>query len=93
MFFFFPSFLNIVGSKLNIMHILKIVSEGSNISAQNEHQSSQNVQNIMTSNTNYPYEVPASGQALEPDYLDVQTSKRREPVSVLSSSSGETQVF
>lgn len=71
------------------MQLLKIVSEGSNISAQNELQSSQNVQNIMTSNTNYPYD----GQALEPDYLDVHTSKRREPDSVISSSSGETQVF
>ena len=75
------------------MHLLKIVSEGSNISVQNELQSSQNAQNIMTSNTNYPYEMTANGQALEPDYLDVHTSKRREPDSVLSSSSGETQVF
>lgn len=77
------------------MHLLKIVSEGSNISAQNELQSSQNVQNIMTSNTSYPYEneMTANGQALEPDYLDVHTSKRREPDPVLSSSSGETQVF
>ncbi|XP_022138130.1 uncharacterized protein LOC111009376 isoform X2 [Momordica charantia] len=70
----------------------QIVSEGSNISAQNELQSSQNVQNIMTSNTNYPYEMTANGQALEPDYHDVHTGKRREPDSVLSSSSGETQL-
>ncbi|XP_022995573.1 uncharacterized protein LOC111491065 isoform X5 [Cucurbita maxima] len=70
----------------------QIVSEGSNISVQNELQSSQNAQNIMTSNTNYPYEMTANGQALEPDYLDVHTSKRREPDSVLSSSSGETQL-
>lgn len=78
------------------MHLLKIVSEGSNVSVQNELQSSQNVPSMMTSNTNYPYEMGQmadNGQALEPDYLDVHSSKRREPDSGLSLSSGETQVF
>ena len=91
--FFFFSSLNIVGSKLNIMHLLKIVSEGSNVSVQNELQSSQNVQSIMTSNANYPYEMTDNGQALEPDYLDVHSRERREPDSGISLSSGETQVF
>ncbi|XP_038874311.1 uncharacterized protein LOC120067016 isoform X4 [Benincasa hispida] len=59
---------------------------------QNEIQSSQNVQSMMTSNTNYPYEMADNGQAHEPDYLDVHTSKRREPDSGLSLSSGETQL-
>lgn len=73
----------------------QIVSEGSNVSVQNELQSSQNVPSMMTSNTNYPYEMGQmadNGQALEPDYLDVHSSKRREPDSGLSLSSGETQL-
>ncbi|KAL4019347.1 hypothetical protein IC575_023000 [Cucumis melo] len=62
----------------------QIVSEGSTVSVQNELQSTQNVQSMMTSNANYPYEMADNGQALEPDYLDVHTSKRREPDSGLS---------
>ncbi|XP_022974326.1 nipped-B-like protein B isoform X1 [Cucurbita maxima] len=70
----------------------QIVSEGSNVSVQNELQSSQNVQSIMTSNANYPYEMTDNGQALEPDYLDVHSRERREPDSGISLSSGETQL-
>ncbi|GMY07603.1 hypothetical protein FCV25MIE_02842 [Fagus crenata] len=67
------------------------VSEGSQISTQNELPPSQTDQNLMRSDANYNYEISVNGQALRQDYLDVHNS-HGVPDSGISST-GEAQVL
>ena len=69
------------------------VSEGSQISTQNEIQPSQADQNPMRSDANYNYEISVNGQALRQDYLDVHISQGAKPDSGITSSTGEAQVL
>lgn len=65
------------------------VSEGSQISTQNELPPSQTDQNLMRSDANYNYEISVNGQGLRQDYLDVQNSQGAMPDSGISSSTVE----
>jgi hypothetical protein len=69
------------------------VSEGSQISTQNEIQPSQDDQYPMRSDANYNYEISVNGQALRQDYLDVHISQGTKPDSGITSSTGEAQVL
>lgn len=69
------------------------MSEGVQISTQAELTQSQADQNLTRSNENYNYEMSVNGQTLPAEYLDVQISQGTEPDSVISSSTGETQVL
>lgn len=68
-------------------------SEGSQISASNQHPSSHTDQNHMRSDANYEYDMSVNGQALHSGYLDVHISQGTEPASVISSSTVESQVL
>ncbi|KAL9432675.1 hypothetical protein AB3S75_027658 [Citrus x aurantiifolia] len=68
-------------------------SEGSQISASNQHPSLHTDQNHMTSGANYEYDMSVNGQALHSGYLDVHISQGTEPASVISSSTVEAQVL
>ncbi|KAM3729666.1 hypothetical protein ACB098_12G029400 [Castanea mollissima] len=65
------------------------VSEGSQISTQNELPPSQTDQNLMRSDANYNYEISVNGQGLHQDYLDVQNSQGAMPDSGISPSTVE----
>ncbi|XP_015574922.1 uncharacterized protein LOC8262233 isoform X2 [Ricinus communis] len=69
------------------------ISEGGQLPTQNELASSQSDHNRMISDAKYEYEISVSGQDFHPDYLDVNISQVTEPDSVISSSTGEAQVF
>ncbi|XP_059451581.1 uncharacterized protein LOC132182347 isoform X4 [Corylus avellana] len=69
------------------------VSEGSQISTQNEIQPSQVDQNPMRSEANYNYEISVNGLALRQDYLDVHISQGAKTDSGIMSSTGEAQVL
>lgn len=68
-------------------------SEGSQISASNQHPPSHTDQNHMRSDANYEYDMSVNGQALHSGYLDVHISQGTEPASVISSSTVEAQVL
>lgn len=69
------------------------VSEGLQISTQNEIQPSQADQNPMRSEANYNYEISVNGLALRQDYLDVHISQGAKTDSGITSSTGEAQVL
>jgi FtsP/CotA-like multicopper oxidase with cupredoxin domain len=47
----------------------------------------------MSSDGKYDYERSVNGHEFHPDYLDVHISQGAEPDSVISSSTGESQVM
>lgn len=72
---------------------MQVVSEVSQISNQNQHQSSQTEQNLLKSDGHYDYELSASGQVLRLDHLvDAHITPNQEPGSVIITSSEEAQV-
>lgn len=73
--------------------ILQVVSEGSQISTQDQFPPSQGDQNLLRSHADYNYEISVNGQALHPDYLDAHTSQGVQPDSVITSSTEESQVI
>lgn len=58
-----------------LFSFLQAVSDGAQISMHNQYAPSQSDQNIMKPDTNYEYELSVNGQALRPDYLDVQINQ------------------
>ena len=73
--------------------LLQAVSEGAQISMHNPYAPSQTDQNILKPDANYEYELSVNGQALQPDYLDVQISQGVERDSVIPSSNEEEKVL
>ncbi|CAK9141595.1 unnamed protein product [Ilex paraguariensis] len=69
------------------------VSEGSQMPIYNQYHSSQIEQNLLRSDANYDYEVPANGQALHSDYVNGAISQGLETDSVIPSSNDEGQVI
>ncbi|XP_058786706.1 uncharacterized protein LOC131661257 isoform X3 [Vicia villosa] len=67
------------------------VSEGLQVSIQDNPTSSQADQNLTRSDAKFNYEVPVNGQILPRDYLDAHVPKGEEAQTVVSSSTGETQ--
>ncbi|XP_010267437.1 PREDICTED: uncharacterized protein LOC104604674 isoform X3 [Nelumbo nucifera] len=68
------------------------VSEGSQVSNQNQHQPSETDQNLLRSDGHYDYELSTDGQVLPPDYLDAHISQNREPGSLVNTPTEEEQV-
>lgn len=60
---------------------------------QNPYGSSQTDQNILKADANYEYELNVNGQALRPDYLDIQINQGVERDSVIQSSPEEEKVL
>ncbi|MED6210030.1 hypothetical protein PIB30_060213 [Stylosanthes scabra] len=71
----------------------QVVSEGSQVSMQDDPSPSQTDQNMMRSDAKFNYEMPVNGQALHGDYLESHIHQNEETQSVISSSTGETQVL
>lgn len=69
------------------------IPENSQIPSSNQIPPSQADQGIGRSDAKYEYEVPANGQSLRPDYLDVHISQAAETDSMMSSSTGKAQVL
>ncbi|QHO16223.1 uncharacterized protein [Arachis hypogaea] len=69
------------------------VSEGSQVSMQDDPSASQTDQSMMRSDAKFNYEMPVNGQALHGDYLDAHIHQNEETQSVISSSTAETQVL
>ncbi|XP_019417222.1 PREDICTED: uncharacterized protein LOC109328280 isoform X1 [Lupinus angustifolius] len=71
----------------------QVVSEGSQVSLQDDPSSSQNDQNLLSSDAKFNYEISVNGQALRREYFDAHIHQNEEPQTVISSSTGETQVL
>ncbi|KAJ6672935.1 hypothetical protein OIU85_014189 [Salix viminalis] len=69
------------------------VTENAPLPTQNQLAPSQADHNLMSSDGKYDYERSVNGQEFHPDYLDVHISQGAEPDSVISSSTGESQVI
>ncbi|KAG6752619.1 hypothetical protein POTOM_042641 [Populus tomentosa] len=69
------------------------VTESAQSPAQNQLASSEADHNLMSSDGKYDYERSVNGHEFHPDYLDVHISQGAEPDSVISSSTGESQVI
>lgn len=69
------------------------VSEGAQISMHNPYAPAQTDQNILKADANYEYELSVNGQALQPDYLDVQINQGVERDSVIPSPTEEKKVL
>lgn len=69
------------------------MSEGSQVSIQDDPASSQSDQNLIRSDAKFNYEMSVNGQTLHGDYLDAHVHQGEEPQTVISSSTGETQVL
>ncbi|KAJ6976572.1 hypothetical protein NC653_028660 [Populus alba x Populus x berolinensis] len=69
------------------------VTESAQLPAQNQLASSEVDHNLMSSDGKYDYERSVNGHEFHPDYLDVHISQGAEPDSVISSSTGESQVI
>ncbi|CAK7324260.1 unnamed protein product [Dovyalis caffra] len=69
------------------------VTESGQLSTQNQLASSHTDHNLMRSDVKYDYERSVNGHDFHPDYLDVHISQGAEPDSVISSSTGESQVL
>ncbi|XP_061340513.1 uncharacterized protein LOC133286978 isoform X2 [Gastrolobium bilobum] len=69
------------------------VSEGSQVSIQDDPSSSQSDPNLMRSDAKFNYEMSVNGQTLHRDYLDAHIHQGEEPQNVISSSTGDTQVI
>lgn len=75
------------------MCILQAVSEGSQVSKQDDHSSSQTDQNLMRSDAKFNYQMSVNGQALHGNYLNVHIQQGDESQALNSASTGETQVY
>lgn len=75
-----------------LLLFLQDVSEGSQVSIQDDPPSSHTNQNLMGSDAKFNYEHPVNGQVLHRDYLDVHIHQGEEP-AMSSSSTGEAQVL
>ncbi|KAJ6764664.1 hypothetical protein OIU74_023531 [Salix koriyanagi] len=69
------------------------VTENAPLPTQNQLAPSQADHNLMSSDGKYDYERSVNGQEFHPDYLDVHISQGAEPDSVISTSTGESQVI
>lgn len=69
------------------------VSEGLQVSIQDNASSSQADQNLIRSDAKFNYEMSVNGQTLTRDYLDAHVHQGEEAHTVVSSSTGETQVL
>ncbi|CAL0319552.1 unnamed protein product [Lupinus luteus] len=69
----------------------QVVSEGSQVSLQDDPSSSQNDENLLSSDAKFNYEISVNGQALRREYFDAHIHQNEEPQTVISSSTGETQ--
>ncbi|XP_057454201.1 uncharacterized protein LOC130745820 isoform X2 [Lotus japonicus] len=69
------------------------VSEDSQVSMQDNPSSSQADPNLTRSDAMYNYEISVNGQTPHRDYSDAHIHQREEPLTVVSSSLGETQVL
>ncbi|KAE9608828.1 hypothetical protein Lalb_Chr08g0239801 [Lupinus albus] len=69
----------------------QVVSEGSQLSLQDDPSSSQSDQNLLSSDAKFNYEISVNGQALHSDYFDACIHQNEGPQTVISSSTGETQ--
>ncbi|KAF7816640.1 uncharacterized protein G2W53_030609 [Senna tora] len=67
------------------------VSEGSQVSVQDDPSASQADQNSMRSDAKFNYDNSVDGQVLQRDYLDVQICQGEKPQTMISSSTEETQ--
>lgn len=76
-----------------ILFLLQAVSEGAQISMHNPYAPAQTDQNILKADANYEYELSVNGQALQPDYLDVQINQGVERDSVIPSPTEEKKVL
>jgi len=74
-------------------NIFQAVTESAQLPAQNQLASSEVDHNLMSSDGKYDYERSVNGHEFHPDYLDVHISQGAEPDSVISSSTGESQVM
>jgi len=75
------------------IYIFQAVTESAQLPAQNQLASSEVDHNLMSSDGKYDYERSVNGHEFHPDYLDVHISQGAEPDSVISSSTGESQVM
>ncbi|XP_019433494.1 PREDICTED: uncharacterized protein LOC109340295 isoform X3 [Lupinus angustifolius] len=71
----------------------QVVSDGSQVSIQDDPTSCQNDQNLLRSDAKFNYEMSINGQALHRDYFDARVQQNEEPQTVISSSTGETQLL
>lgn len=78
---------------LSLYLFLQAVSDGSQVSIQDEPSSSQNDQNLLSSDARFNYEMSVNGQALHRDYFDAHIHQSEEPQTVITSSTVETQVL
>ncbi|XP_042480701.1 uncharacterized protein LOC122061496 isoform X2 [Macadamia integrifolia] len=69
------------------------VSEGSEMSTQNQYRPSQTEQNLLRPDARYEYELTGNAQVLHSDYLDTHISSNQETGSGITSSSEEAQVI
>ncbi|CAI8586985.1 unnamed protein product [Vicia faba] len=67
------------------------VSEGLQVSIQDNPTSSQADQNLIRSDAKFNYEISVNGQTLPREYLDAHVHQGEEVQTVVSSSAGETQ--
>ncbi|KAF7830776.1 uncharacterized protein G2W53_013109 [Senna tora] len=68
------------------------LSDGSQVSIQDDHSSSHTDQNLMRPDSKFNYEMSVNGQDIHRDYLDVHVRQGQESQALISSSTGETQV-
>jgi hypothetical protein len=89
---YFIFFLNInFGDYIYLF--FQAVSEGLQVSIQDNPSSSQADQNLIRSDAKFNYEMSVNGQTLPRDYLDAHVHQGQEAQTVVSSSTGETQVL
>lgn len=69
------------------------VSEGSQISSQDQFPPPQSDQNLLRSDVDYNYEISMNGQVLQTDYLNAHISQGVQPDSVIPSTADESQVL
>ncbi|KAK9145775.1 hypothetical protein Sjap_005678 [Stephania japonica] len=74
-------------------HNQQAVSEGSQISSENQYLPSQIEQGLMSPGAHFDYAISANGHVFHSDYLNPHISPNEQPVSVATVPNGEAQVI